>query len=143
MIQQPAKSQKKVSRKIIVFAIVALSPVILWGLFFILTQLTFLPIRVEINRIESMSGIKTSSVECDSGIDTGIICRALYNKLTYAEHFSMLANSGYTIEATPNDGSNSISAINSKVHIVANGGPGYEGSGFEGKTSITFQLNGF
>lgn len=143
MAQQPIKSRQKVSRRVIVFAIIALSPIILLGILWIKMQLEYLPIRAEITRIADSSGIKPLSIECDSGIDIGVVCRALYDELTHEVHSRMLASNGYTIDATPDDGSGYIAAINSKVHIYANGSPGYEGSDYEGKTSITYQLNDF
>lgn len=143
MESQTTKPKKIVSRKVIVFALILLSPVVLWGLWALFIQFQYLPIRGEISRIASISGIKPLSVECDSGIDIGTICRAQYNELTQDEHTKMLLNSSYTVDPTPNDGSGYISATNSKVHMYADGGPGYPGSGFEGKTSITFQLNDY
>lgn len=143
MDYQLIKPGKKVSRRVIVFVIAALSPVILWGLLLLLLQLSYLPIRVEIARIASASGIKPLSIECSTGIDTGTQCDVLYNRLTYDEQLKMLTNTGYTIDATPDDGSNYISATNSKVHMYVGGGPGYEGSRHEGKTTFTFQLNDY
>lgn len=72
-----------------------------------------------------------------------MVCRTLYNELTNEEHTRMLTSNGYTIDTTPDDGSGYVDANNSKVHIYATGSPGYEGSGYEGKTSITYQFNNF
>jgi hypothetical protein len=138
MGQQPAKSRKKVSRRVIVFAVVALSPVILWGLLLVIMQLRYLPIRAEIARIASISGIKPLSIECRSGIDIGTVCDALYNRLTTDEQSKMLINSGYTIDIAPNDGSDYITATNSTVHIYASGGPS-----IGGKTNLSLQLNDY
>jgi hypothetical protein len=143
MTQQPVKSGKKVSRRVIVFAIIVLSPVILLGILWIKTQLEYLPIRAEVTRIADSSGVKPISVGCASGLDIGVVCRALYNALTNEEHTRMFTDNGYTIDVTTDDGSGYVSATNSKVHIDAAGSPGYEGSGYEGKTSITYQLNNF
>lgn len=143
MRKQPAESRKKVSRTVIVFAIIALSPVILWGVLLIIMQLTYLPIRAEIAHIASASGIRPLSIDCRSGIDIGTECDAVYNRLTYDEQSKMLVSSGYTIDAAPDDGSYYITATNSRVHIYAGGGSGYKGSGFEDRTSFSFQLNDY
>lgn len=143
MKPQTTKPKKMVSRKVIVFALILLSPVVLWGLWALLIQFQYLPIRGEISRIASISGIKPLSVECDSGIDIGTECTALYNELTQDEHTKMLLKSGYAVDPPLDDGMDYISATNSKVHIYADGGPGYPGSGIEGKTSIIFQLNDY
>ncbi|MET0979629.1 MAG: hypothetical protein ABWX90_00035 [Candidatus Saccharimonadales bacterium] len=143
MDPKTTKSKTMVSHKVIVYSLIVLSPVIFWGLWVLFMQLQYLPIRGEISRIASISGLKPLSIECDSGLDIGTVCRAEYNELTEDEHSKMLKDSGYTVDMGPDDGSGYISATNSKVHIYADGGPGWEGSGFEDKTIITYQLNDY
>lgn len=140
---QPIKPRKKVSRRVIIFAVVALSPLLLWGLLLICVQLAYWPIRAEITHIAQVSGIKPLSVECNMGIDIGTECLALYSKLSYDEHSMMLTSSGYTIVPNPNKGSDYIVATNSKVHMYASGSTGYQGSGYEDRTRITYQLNDY
>lgn len=100
MDQKVVESRKSVPRGVIAFAILALSPLFLWGSFVVIIQLEYLPIRTEIARIANISRIKPLSVECNNGIDIGIVCSALYNELTYDDHSKMLIANGYIIDAT-------------------------------------------
>ena len=139
MNHPPAKPRKIVSRRVIVFAIVVLSPIILWGLLSIPTQVEYFRIRAEISRIASLTGKITLSIDCRSGLDIGVECDALYDRLTYDEQSTMLSRSGYNIiETTPIDSTSTIYARYPKIHMDVNGSY-YEGT----TTNLSFQFNDY
>lgn len=138
MEQQPFKS-RKISRGVIIFAIVALSPLILWGLFSIPTQIDFLRLKAEISRIASVSGVNPLSIKCATGgIDTLNRCTVNYSHLSLDEQSQMFTKSGYKIITNSYIGFNYIAANYPKDHVEATGG-----SGEAGKTSITFDFNDY
>jgi hypothetical protein len=139
MDQQLVKPRKIVSRGVIIFAIVALSPLILWGLLSIPAQIDFFRLKAEISRVTSASGVKPISIECETGgIDTLNRCTANYVYLTLDQQSQMFTKSGYKIFSNSNIGFNYIAANYPKDHVEATGGSG-DGS----KTSITFDFNDY